>query len=117
MKAFVISLSTIVVIFTLAIANSIYVSYVTSTLINHAVTLRADDDSVKSFSSLWEEKQFFIRISSSHDETHRIDEVLAVLDSKSNENDPNGFCEQQALLIEYLVQIQEDEKITLDSII
>ena len=117
MKAFIAALSVVLIIFTLTIANSIYVGSVTNKLIYHAKSLSFCNSSIEYFSKLWEETQFIIRLSSSHDETHKIDEVLAVLTSKIKEGDSNGFCEQQSLLVEYLTQIQEDEKISLDSII
>jgi len=117
MKAFIVSLSVILTIFVLTIVNSVYISHTTDTLINDAKLLNINDDSVQSFAELWEKKQFIIRISSSHDETHKIDEVLAVLKSKVNEGDASGFCEERALLVEYLTQIHEDETVSFDSII
>ena len=117
MKAFVISLSIIFTIFALTIVNSIYVHNATNELINEAQKLNINDDSVELFYNLWDKKQFAIRLSSSHDETHKIDEVLGVLAAKVKESDSSGFCEERALLVEYLKQIQEDEKISLDSII
>ena len=117
MKAYIVSLSIILIIFGITIANSIYVHNATNVLIEEAQVLSIDNESVARFYELWEEKQFAIRISSSHDETHKIDEVLGVLSAKAKEGDPSGFCEERALLVEYLKQIQEDEKISLDSII
>lgn len=117
MKAFVSSLLIILGIFTLTIINSIYVGNVTETLIVEASKLSAYDNSVEEFISLWSEKRVIIRISSSHEETHKIDEALAVLKAKAIENDPSGFLEERALLLEYLNQIQEDETVSFDSII
>lgn len=117
MKAFIVSLSIILAIFVLTIINSVYVSNVTNELINHAQSLTIDGDSVDKFSFLWEKKQFSIRLSSSHEETHKIDEVLAVIKSKASTKDYVGFCDQRALLVEYLIQIHDDETISLDSII
>ncbi len=117
MKAFIISLSIVLVIFALTVINSIYVHNTTNKLIEEAQNLKVENDSVEQFYKLWEETQFAIRLSSSHDETHKIDEVLGVLSAKAKEGDPSGFCEERALLVEYLKQIQEDEKISLDSII
>ena len=117
MKAFVVSLSIILAIFLLTIINSVYVSHTAGLLIKEASNLEIDNGSVERFASLWEQKQFSIRITSSHEETHKIDEALAVLKAKSNEKDASGFCEERALLVEYLVQRREDEKVCLDSII
>ena len=117
MKAFVFSLSTILIVFILTIINSVYVSHTANFLINEARMLNINDDSVERFSSMWDEKQFIIRISSSHEETHKIDESLAVLKAKVNEGDASGFCEERALLLEYLMQILEDETVSFDSII
>lgn len=117
MKAFVVSLSIILIIFTFTIINSIYIHNVTDELISAAEGLNIDDDSICRFTELWEDREFTIRLSSSHEETHKIDEALSVLTAKAQEGSSSGFCEERALLVEYLKQIQEDEKITLDSII
>ena len=117
MRAFIISLSIILLIFTITLFNSIYVENATAELISCAKGLSINDASIEQFARLWDKKQFAIRLSSSHDETHKIDEALAVLAAKAKESDPSGFCEEKALLIEYLTQIQEDEKISIDSII
>lgn len=117
MKAFIVSFLIVFVIFGITIANSIYVHNATSTLIEEAQALSIDNESVTRFCELWEKKQFAIRISSSHDEAHKIDEVLEVLLAKAKEGTTSGFCEERALLVEYLKQIQEDEKISIDSII
>ena len=117
MKAFIISLAIIFSIFALAVINSAYMSHTTNVLLDSAKSLAIGDGSVERFSVLWDKKQFIIRISSSHDETHKIDEVLAVLKAKDNEGSPSGFCEERALLVEYLTQIHEDETVSFDSII
>lgn len=117
MKAFVVSLSIILTVFLLTIINSVYISHTTDALIKEALSLKIEDDSVEKFSQSWEKKQFIIRISSSHDETHKIDETLAVLIAKVAEGSYSGFCEERALLVEYLTQIQEDETVSFDSII
>ncbi|MBE6674784.1 MAG: DUF4363 family protein [Ruminococcaceae bacterium] len=117
MKAFVISLVVLTLILAATIFNSIYIFDVTSSLIDCAESLKIDDDSVFAFKEKWEKVQFLIRLSSSHKETHRIDEVLGVLEEKVNNKTENGFVEERALLIEYITQIQEDEKVSIDSII
>ncbi len=117
MKAFIVSLSIILTVFLLTIVNSVYVSHTTDALIKEASALNVEGDSVERFAQLWKKKQSVIKISSSHDETHKIDEVLAVLESKVKEGNASGFCEERALLVEYLVQIQEDETVSFDSII
>ncbi len=117
MKAFVVSLLIILAIFVSTVINCIYVNNVTSDLIEAALSIQIDDGSIQRFAALWEEKQFSIRMSSSHDETHKIDETLAILKSKEKEGDASGFCEERALLVEYLIQIQEDEVVSFDSII
>lgn len=117
MKAFVISLVVLVMMLTLTVFNSLYIINVTNSLIGDAETLKIEDGSVFDFQEKWEKVQFLIRLSSSHKETHRIDEVLGVLEEKARNKTENGFCEERALLVEYITQIQEDEKVSLDSII
>jgi hypothetical protein len=117
MKAFIISVSTLGLILCLAIINSIYIYNVTNSLIADAEGLRVDDESVIEFKERWEGLQTIIKITSSHKETHRIDEVVGVLFAKKENGTVNGFEEEKALLVEYLVQIQEDERVSLDSVI
>lgn len=117
MKAFVISLIVIVGIFALTIANSILINNVTSVLIEQASALELGDGSIEQFSNLWYKKQIIIRMTSSHEETHKIDEVLSILDAKDKEGNCADLQEERALLVEYLLQIKEDETITFDNII
>ena len=117
MKTFIISLCSLITIFIFTIINGIYVSRTTSLLIDKAKRMDNDVVSVLSFAQEWEKHQFLIRISSSHKETHRIDEALSILKEKARNNVPDGFNEERALLIEYLTQIKEDETVSLDSII
>lgn len=117
MKAFIISLSIVLALFILTALNSIFVNYTVSSLIEQAQSLQIGDDSVKKFANTWNEKQFFIRLSSSHEETHKIDEAVKVLEAKVQEGNASGFCEERALLVEYLTQILEDEAISFENII
>ena len=117
MKAFVISTIVLILILLLAIFNSIYIYNVTNSLIAEADELSINDESVKEYKKRWETLQPFIKITSSHKETHRIDEVLGVLAAKAKGKISSGFEEEKSLLIEYLIQIQEDERVTFDSII
>lgn len=117
MKAFVISLCIIVSIYSLTIFNAIYINNEASSLIEMAKKLDPQTEEVQNFIDEWEGVQFFFRISSSHKETHRIDEVLNVLLTKANIGTKNGFYEDRASLVEFLTQIKEDETLSLDSII
>ncbi len=117
MKAFVISISILLALFGLTIFNSIFINKVTTNLINEARELKIENESISNFADKWERAQTFIKLSSSHKETHKIDEVLGVLEAKAKIQNNNGFEEEKALLVEYITQIQEDEKVSLDSII
>lgn len=117
MKAFVISLIVLFSFVALTIINAIYINNVTADFIEKAQGLGVGDCSVEDFIKGWEKHEPFIKISTSHKETHRIDEVLSVLERKSKNHTRNGFDEERALLIEYLTQIKEDETVSLDSII
>ncbi len=117
MKAFVISVIVLALILFLAIFNSIYIYNVTNSLIDDAESLNAENESVVEYAKQWERLQPFIKITSSHKETHRIDEVIGVLTAKAKSHTVSGFEEEKALLIEYLIQIQEDERVSFDSII
>ena len=117
MRAFIISLSVTVIIFVLTIINCVCVNNATTSLIELSSRLQASDRSVEDFIALWEEKKALISISSSHEEIHKIDEALAVLQAKTMEKDASGFCEERALLTEYLKQIKEDETVSFDGII
>ncbi|MBQ8145454.1 MAG: hypothetical protein IJ039_01595 [Clostridia bacterium] len=117
MKAFIISTVALTLILFLAVFNSIFIYNVTNSLIEDAQGLSIDNNSVSEYAERWEDLQPLIKISSSHKETHRIDEVIGVLKAKTEHQISSGFEEEKSLLIEYLIQIQEDEKVTFDSII
>ena len=117
MKAFIISALVLGVILCLAVINSVFIYNVTNSLIADAEGLRVGDESLIEFKERWEELQTIIKITSSHKETHRIDEAIGVLVAKKEYNIENEFEEEKALLIEYLIQIQEDETVSFDSII
>ena len=117
MKAFILSLSIVIAIFALTIINSIHVSHSTDILINEASSISLDAKSTSRFEEIWKKRQIIIRISSSHEEIHKIDEMLSVLKAKAENGISEGFYEERSLLVEYLVQIQEDEEVSFDSII
>ena len=117
MKAFIISLAVVLGIFTLSLIYSFYIGNLTSSLIKDAEAIEIDTKSVQDFCDRWEKVQFVMKIASSHKETHRIDEVLTVLQEKVKNKTEGGFYEEKRLLIEYLHQIKEDESISLDSIV
>lgn len=117
MKAFIVSICIVVFLFTLTFTNGFFIKNITDTLISDAKHLSQDDESVDIFIEKWEKMQFFVRISSSHKETHRIDEILSAIKAKELNNINSGFYEDCALLIQYLKQIQDDETVTFDSII
>lgn len=117
MKAFLISSCLIILIFSLTIFNGIYIINVTNSLIKEAESLTLDIKSIEKFHLCWRKHQSLIKLSSSHKETHRIDELLCVMQENAKANIYNNFYEDRALLIEYLKQIQEDETVSFDSII
>ena len=117
MKAFIISALVLGVILCLAVINSVFIYNVTNSLIEDAESMNLNNESVYEFKRRWEDVQAFIKITSSHKETHRIDEAIGVLVAKKEYNIENEFEEEKALLIEYLIQIQEDETVSFDSII
>ena len=117
MKAFILSISIIIAIFALTIINSIHVSRSTDILIKEASAIDIDTKSTKRFEEIWKKRQIIIRISSSHEEIHKLDEALSVLKAKAENGISEGFFEERALLVEYLIEIQEDEIVTFDSII
>ena len=117
MKTFVASIIILFIVFALTVANALYVSRVTSSLIKDAKELVLNSDSINGFTEKWEKVLPIIKISTSHKETHRIDESIAILLSKAEHGEAQGFEEEKALLAEYLIQIKDDETVSFDSII
>jgi hypothetical protein len=97
--------------------NALYINKVTLSLIDEAKELALNSDSINSFTENWEKALPIIKISTSHKETHRIDESIATLLSKAEHGELQGFEEEKALLAEYLMQIKDDETVSFDSII
>lgn len=117
MKSFIISLAVVISIFLLTIFNSIYINEAIDELTVSASKLTPTESSINQLISQWDKVGFAIRLSSSHKETHRIDEALEVLLAKVKSDTVAGFYEERALLIEYLHQIKEDESVSFESII
>ena len=117
MKAFVVSVIVLSLMLAMTIANAIYINNVTEYFITEAESLSPRKESVAEYTQKWEKHLPVIKISTSHKETHRIDETLEVLMAKAENGICTEFEEGRALLIEYLNQIKDDEQVSLDSII
>ena len=117
MKAFVISLATLLALFALTIFNGICINKTIDSLLNSASSITHSNNSIAVFSKEWDKAEPLIRLSSSSKETHKIDEAIKVLKIKSISKNASGFYEEKELLMEYLQQIKDDEKVSLDSII
>ena len=117
MKSFIISISVLLCLIGSTIGNAIYISNVTDSLLKEASEIEAREESVAEFATLWEKHKPFIKISSSFEETNRIDEAIVILKEKAKTNSIYGFYEERGLLVEYITKIQRDEQINLDNII
>ena len=117
MKAFIFSTAIVIIIFALTLTNGYFVQKATADLIAEAQKMQTDNGSLEGLADLWEEKRFFISITTSQDEILKIDDALAQLKSHQEQRDKSGFYEQRALLIGYLVQIKSDEEISIDNLI
>lgn len=117
MKAFIISICTLSILFAFTVLNGIYINKVTAKLMYEAEKIELNPGSVNEFSNMWRKYQFIINISSSHKETHRIDEGISILKKKASANISEGFEEEKTLLIEYFFQIGTDERVSIGSII
>ena len=116
MKSFIVSITILLCLIGLTVANSLYINNVTNSLLEMASGIEANTDSVASFSTFWEKHKPFIKISSSFEETNRIDEAIVILKEKAKNAGIYGFYEERGLLIEYITKIQKDERISLDNI-
>ena len=117
MKAFIFSTAIVIIIFALTLTNGFFVQKATTDLLTKAQALQTDDSSLERLAALWDEKRFFVSITTSQDEILKIDDALAQLKSHRKQEDKSKFYEQRALLINYLVQIKSDEEISIDNVI
>ena len=116
MKSFLISTTILLCLVALTIGNSLYINKVTNSLLEDAHAIEPTVDSVEHFNKLWEKHKAFVKISSSFEETNKIDEAIGILKTKAELLTPQGFYEERTLLIDYIEKIQNDEKINIDSI-
>ena len=117
MKAFIVSICLVVLIFTSTFVNSFFVKKFANELIEKATFLNEDYESFKNLESLWNKKSSFISLSSSTKETDKIEDMLSAIESLYKADDFSGLEEKKSLLINYIKLIFNHERVNIENII
>ena len=116
MKAFIVSLSIVIIFVTLIIFNAIYINRVTSDLILVANNASIDTG-YEDLSNLWQRKKLVISLCAPHKEIDKIEEQIVLMGESRSRGDLQEFSKAKALFVNYVEQIQRHERLTLDNIL
>ncbi len=118
MKAFVISLTALIVMILLIITNAIYISNKSQEFYTLASLLTPETNN--EFITLydeWKKAESIFSISISHKDIDNLNIALSVLKEKYENKEDDGFYEYKALLMNYIKEIKDKEAFALDNII
>ena len=117
MKAFIISICIVILIFSATFVNSFFVKKVTENLIEKVSFLNEDYESFDNLKGFWNKKSSFICLSSSTKETDKIEDMLSAIESLYKTDDFLGLEEKKSLLINYIRLISNHERVNIENII
>ena len=117
MKAFVLAISSILVLILLVIINGIYVSNVTEKLDSLASELKIDDSSdLEELEKYWKKHESIICLSILHKDVDNLNIAIDVLKSKQENGEASGFYEYKAMLLNYIEEIKNKDRVHFHNI-
>ena len=118
MKSLIFSLCALILLVGVIILNGIYIKNVTSDLEDIAERIAwRDMESIESFKELWEENEHKICLSVSHKDIDNVNIAISVLEEKEKTGEKDSFYEYRALLLEYVKEIRNKERVHIDNIV
>lgn len=118
MKSLIFSLCALILLVGVIILNGIYIKNVTSDLEDIAERIAWQDmESIEAFKELWEENEHKICLSVSHKDIDNVNIAISVLEEKGESNEKDSFYEYRALLLEYVKEIRNKERVHIDNIV
>ena len=117
MKSFLFASGAIIVLIALVIANGIYISSVTDKLEKMAEGISlGDTEDVLAIKEHLEKHEKFICLSVSHNDVDELMISVEVLLEKIKSNEPDGFYEYKAKLLNAIKEIKEKERLHIHNI-
>lgn len=116
MKSFVFSICALAFIIVLVICNTIYVNKSTESLIKKIESIDYQKNA-QPIIDAWEKDKFILCFSVTHKETDKIEESIYLLDKYIREENFQMASTTKFLLINYIEQIRDHEKLTINNIL
>lgn len=118
MKAFIVSIICSGLLVIMVIVNGIYVNNVTSKLDEIAQNLTiSSQDELNEFEEYWKKNESIICFSVSHKDVDNVNIAIEVLKGKYESGDMTGFHEYKSLLILYIEEIRNKERVHIHNIL
>ena len=118
MKSLIFSLCALILLVGIIILNGVYIKNVTSELGEIAVSISWQDEaSIENFKALWEKNEHIICLSVSHKDIDNVNIAISVLEEKIKSGEKDAFYEYRALLLGYVAEIKNKERVHIDNIV
>ena len=118
MKSLIFSLCALILLVGIIILNGVYIKNVTTDLENLAKKITwGDMESIDAFKVSWEENEHKICLSVSHKDIDNVNIAVSVLEEKQKTGEKDAFYEYRALLLEYVTEIKNKERVHIDNIV
>ena len=118
MKAFVVSIISTSLLVLMVILNGIYVVNVTKKLDEMANELKIDSQlEFDELEAYWKKNEGIICFSVSHNDVDNVNTAIEVLRGKYESGDTSGFYEYKSLLILYIEEIKDKERMHIHNIL
>ena len=118
MKSLIFSLCALILLVGIIILNGVYIKNVTTDLENLAKKIAWQDmESIDAFKASWEENEHKICLSVSHKDIDNVNIAVSVLEEKQKTGEKDAFYEYRALLLGYVTEIKNKERVHIDNIV
>ena len=116
MKAFIVSLSIVLVLAVLIIVNSIFLDLTCERLMD-AVSGSSIEFGCDDVVSLWKKRKVFVSLCAPHKEIDKIEEQIYIMDEAIQIGNDFEYSKAKTLLLNYIEQIRRHERVTIDNIL
>ncbi len=118
MKAIILAVSSILLLILVVIINGIYVSHVADELNGMAKELTIENErGLEELEDYWKKKESIVCLSIPHDDVDNLNIAIDVLKSKQQNGEVGGFYEYKAMLLNYIEEIKNKERVHIHNIL
>ncbi|MBQ8545702.1 MAG: DUF4363 family protein [Clostridia bacterium] len=118
MKAFIFAGLSILILILIVVVNGIYVSSVSKELEELSTELSFDDkNGLEELESYWRKNETIVCLSISHNDIDNLNIAIDVLKSKQKNGEDSGFYEYKAMLLNYIEEIRNKERVHIHNIL